>query len=614
MEFWLSMKIHNKSKGFTLAEMMIVLLILTIIFAAFAPLMTKKQKMSTRSRYQVWSWKDYTSMDAKFDPGNKDFSGQLFFGLTPESQPIIEELLTPAAKVVIRSGGVTSQDTIQRQIQFRYGRSSRDDKGKFAGTWFMDGKNVLLGGEYRFGNVKSNKIEAKNNVGIGYFSLNNIKDGKYNTALGYYTLSRNVSGSYNTAIGYMTGNMVDGKADNTFIGSNAGLSNTGNKNTMIGYNAGWKNTGSSNLFIGSYSGGGNTTTTGSGNYNVAIGYNALGKLTSGEYNVAIGYNALKNLTSGGYNVAIGANACSQVTTGSKKTCIGYNSGPKSNLTDPDISKELRIITTGSNKNRQVASFQESTSEKYLKGTTDNTQRTYIGSTPYYYGGDAVLEIHNLGTTSSGIKDILGRFSDGASNPNNTVGANTTTVINGNLIVRGQTYFTTSNMLTSWSSHDTSSSGVDRGMQRSVTCTGSAQTSYTMGSCVPLFSNTSDRRLKNIGSKNLAGLNEINKLKIYNFTFKKDEKKHPQVGVMAQDLQKVFPNSVFKGPDGYLRIRWDEMFYAAINAIKELDNKLTALVRRTTNIETQIAELENQNSQLKTEVLNLTNRVEKLKNK
>ena len=34
-------------------------------------------------------------------------------------------------------------------------------KAKFAGTLFMDGKNVLLGGEYRFGNVKSNKIEAK---------------------------------------------------------------------------------------------------------------------------------------------------------------------------------------------------------------------------------------------------------------------------------------------------------------------------------------------------------------------------------------------------------------------------------------------------------------------
>lgn len=602
------MKIYNKSKGFTLAEMMIVLLILTIIFAAFAPLMTKKQKMSTRSRYQVWSWKDYTTMDAKFDPGNKDFSGQLFFGLTPESQPIIEELLNPASKIVIRSGGVTSADTIQRQMQFRYGRNSRNDKGQFAGTWFLDGKNVLLGGEYRFGNVKSNKIEAKNNVGIGYFALNNVKDGKYNTALGYYTLPRNVSGNYNTALGYMAGKNIDGKNDNTFIGSNAGLSNTGSKNTMIGYNAGWRNTGNSNLFVGSYSGGGSTNTTGNGNYNVAIGYNALGNLTSGSYNVAVGYNALKNLTTGGYNVAIGANACSQVTTGSKKTCIGYNSGPKSNLEDPAIRKDLRLGAG----NKQIQNMSKTTSENFLNATTDDVSRTYIGSTPYYYGGDAVLEIHNPGTTSKGIKEVLGKFGDKWNN--STVGANTTTVINGNLIVRGQTYFTRSGILSAWKSYDVSSSGIERGVNISDECNNNAQKSYNMNSgCIRLFSSTtSDRRLKNIGSKNSAGLNEINKLKVFNFTFKNDDAKRPQVGVMAQDLQKVFPNSVFKGPDGYLRIRWDEMFYAAINAIKELDSKLTALVRRTTNIETQIAKLENQNSQLKAEVLSLTNRVEKLK--
>lgn len=600
------MKTYNKSKGFTLAEIMIVLLILTIVFAAFAPLMTKKQKMSTRSRYSVWSYSNYRTMDAKFDPGNNNFTGELFFGLTPESESIIQELLTPLARVVIRSGGVTSSDTIQRQIQFRYGRNSKDDKGYFAGSWFMDGRNVLLGGEYRMGNVKSTKIDAANNVGIGYQALNNIKNGKYNTALGYYALQKNVSGENNTVIGYNTGSQIDGGNENTFIGSNVGANNTGSQNTMVGYNAGWKNTGSSNLFIGTYSGGGSSTSTSSGSYNVAVGYNALGNLTSGQYNVALGYNALRRLTTGGYNVAIGTNACSQVTTGSHKTCIGYNSGPKSDLTDTDIKKDLKL----GNDDKQLSDKKGTTSEIFLNGTTDNAIRTYIGSTPYNYGGDAVLEIHNMNTTSSGIKDILGRFGDETNN--STVGSNTTTVINGNLIVRGRTYFTASGRLLDWHSYDTASSGVDRGMQRGTVC--NSRNDYSMASgCVSLFS-TSDRRLKNIGSKNNAGLNEINKLKIYNYTFKNDEKKQPKVGVMAQDLMKVFPNSVFKGPDGYLRIKWDEMFYAAINAIKELDKKITALVQRTTNIETQIAELESENTELKAEVLNLTNRVEKLKNK
>ena len=129
---------------------------------------------------------------------------------------------------------------------------------------------------------------------------------------------------------------------------------------------------------------------------------------------------------------------------------------------------------------------------------------------------------------------------------------------------------------------------------------------------PNLNTTSDRRLKNIGTRSLAGLKELNKLTVYNFTFKNDPKKAPHVGVMAQDLQKVFPNSVFQGEDGYLRIKWDEMFYATINSIKELDRKIVALVKRTTNAETQISKLERENTVLKSQVDSLTARVNKLK--
>lgn len=94
---------------------------------------------------------------------------------------------------------------------------------------------------------------------------------------------------------------------------------------------------------------------------------------------------------------------------------------------------------------------------------------------------------------------------------------------------------------------------------------------------------SDRRLKNVGEAYTAGLAELNKLDFYHYTFKKDEAKTPQVGVMAQDLQKVFPDAVKKGDDGFLRIRWDDMFYAVINAVKELDTKVKAVVEDITTI-------------------------------
>lgn len=111
---------------------------------------------------------------------------------------------------------------------------------------------------------------------------------------------------------------------------------------------------------------------------------------------------------------------------------------------------------------------------------------------------------------------------------------------------------------------------------------------------------SDKRLKNITAENTDGLDKINKIKTYNYTFKNDTQKTPRVGVMAQDLKKIFPNAVTKGQDGYLRIRKEDMFYAMINAIKELatkdnekDLKINALEKKNAELEARLEKLEKQ---------------------
>ena len=72
-------------------------------------------------------------------------------------------------------------------------------------------------------------------------------------------------------------------------------------------------------------------------------------------------------------------------------------------------------------------------------------------------------------------------------------------------------------------------------------------------------------------------------------------------VYAQDLQKVFPNAVMKGEDGFLRIRWEDMFYAMINAIRELDvrtaNDTTVLKKQNQELEKRIAKLEKRLAEL-----------------
>lgn len=597
---------RNKS-AYTIAEVMIVLLILTVIFAAFAPIITKRKLSSYKSSNAIWNkYNETKGFDAYFDPSNTKNTGTAFFGVKPDSHGAVTSTLTPLSRVVIRSGPVTSGNKLQRQIQFRFGRLSGNAAekkyGKFAGTWLMDRQNVLLGGAYPNIDNTPDNIEARDNVAIGYQSMNALKNAQGNTALGLSALSENISGKYNTAIGYNAGSTL--QADyNTYIGAGAGEKASGSRNTAVGYQAGYNNSGSVNVFVGA-----NAGRTGSGSYNVGIGYDAL-RSVSGNYNVAIGTGALKNLTTGSYNTAIGYNACSEVTTGSHKTCIGYNSGPGANTQTSYMS------ATGSWSRGQTVS-------DYLGSKTDNLERTYIGGRPYNYGGDAVMEIHNVGGTNSNL----------INNPG--VKSNTTTVINGNLIVRGRTMMTIGSKLWSFVEVDPKGSSAEHSMgyysnNNIGTILAGNQQDYTVcydtkvntglfplklkgGVC--LDSTSSDRRLKNIGTRSIAGLKELNQLKIYDYTFKNDKSKHSQIGVMAQDLQKVFPNSVFEGPDGYLRIRWDEMFFASINAIKELDRKIVSLVNRATKVETQIARLEQENISLKTQVDALSVRVEKLKNK
>ena len=125
------------------------------------------------------------------------------------------------------------------------------------------------------------------------------------------------------------------------------------------------------------------------------------------------------------------------------------------------------------------------------------------------------------------------------------------------------------------------------------------------------STASDARLKNISGNNTAGLEEINKIEVKNFTYKNDEKKTPRVGVIAQQLQKIFPNSVTKGDDGYLRIRTEEIFYAMVNSIKELCAKLQDLTAKVVGLDKRITELETQNKMLLEQNKAFEKRLEKL---
>ncbi len=102
--------------------------------------------------------------------------------------------------------------------------------------------------------------------------------------------------------------------------------------------------------------------------------------------------------------------------------------------------------------------------------------------------------------------------------------------------------------------------------------------------------------------------------VFNYTFKKDEKKTPHVGVIAQDLQKVFPDAVKKGVDGFLTIRFEDMFFAMINAIKELDTRVTTLQKENQQLTEILKQVQDDNKELKNDNKKLDARLKVLEEK
>ena len=132
------------------------------------------------------------------------------------------------------------------------------------------------------------------------------------------------------------------------------------------------------------------------------------------------------------------------------------------------------------------------------------------------------------------------------------------------------------------------------------------------SCCPDIA--SDIRLKNLETTFDDGLEAIKRLNVFNFTFKDDEEQQPQVGVIAQDLKHVFANSVFKDKRGYYQIRWDEMLYSAINAVKTLNTKIESLAARVSKDQARIATLKKDNAKLEKQVDKLADELTVLENK
>jgi len=109
----------------------------------------------------------------------------------------------------------------------------------------------------------------------------------------------------------------------------------------------------------------------------------------------------------------------------------------------------------------------------------------------------------------------------------------------------------------------------------------------------VWTNPSDSRLKNVVGPYNRGLADILQVNPILYTYKEnnalgivDPGEH--VGLIAQDVQKIFPEAVSISSDGYLRVTADSIIWASINAIKEQQLQIDDLKKQIQEIKSQIA--------------------------
>ena len=258
-----------KKSAFTLAELMVIMAVMTVVLAAVAPVFTSRY--SNFSVDTVWGNVGASNTnDIYVDAPIRSMMQETLIGITPIDMEDIRSTYQPYSKLIIRSSNKIGGTKLQKQVEFR-------QNGSNVGYLFAGNTNLLFGGKYPnlsftyvqpdTTNITVMKIGegASGNTALGTDALNALTTGMSNSAFGFYALNSLTTGNTNTAVGVRAGEKLTNAEGNTLIGYHSYDASTGNYNTIIGNNTSTKSSES--------------------NYTTAVGNNINVK---GDYNVAIG--------------------------------------------------------------------------------------------------------------------------------------------------------------------------------------------------------------------------------------------------------------------------------------------------------------------------------------
>ncbi|MCM1004402.1 MAG: tail fiber domain-containing protein [Candidatus Gastranaerophilales bacterium] len=582
----------KRLNGFSLMEMMIVLTIVAIVAAASAPMVNKKMVRAASDK-SPWIFvnesesiaynldnpngiqnRKTASIGARIAPNNEH--PRLYIDTTDSTIPHIM-FGSSGSNTMKLFAGTRNSIIISDNI-------SAD--GRFSTNSVVIGRNASGANETQViigDSASSNRVRA---VAIGH---NATINGEESVAIG--SRATVTSGAYSTVVGY---NAIVSGANTIALGSNAsanaqnaiavGAANsidnntraTGNSSIAIGTTA--RSLAQNTIAIGTQSSATTQDSVAIGNVarataknSVAIGTNAYSMKqsvaimgTSSDFSVSVGHNSVANSES---SVAIGSSA-------NAARSFGVAVGQAANAGNCSTAVGIDAKATG--QSAVALGSMTNATQPYSIAIGDNAKAEYNYAVALGRGAIAKGENQIVLGDKNSIVYIPGKL-----------------VVNGAAVLGyhdGKDVSDNDHVAVIRSRRDYKMEILERdgdGDWDAVLASG--RVSWSWADVVK-----SDRRLKNVGKSFTSGLDKLKQLEVFNYTYKEDKDKTPHVGVMAQDLQKIFPDAVRKGEDGFLRIRMEDMFYAVINAVKELDSRVSLLEqqqKRINELEKRIEALE-----------------------
>ena len=289
--------------------------------------------------------------------------------------------------------------------------------------------------------------------------------------------------------------------------------------------------------------------------NTTFGYGAGTLLSSGIDNTAIGYNALASNTTAGGNTAVGRGALATQSVGQGSTT--YNTGVG--------YQALNLNTTG----------KWNTAMGYNSGgaNLDGNYNTFIGSLAGLTSGTAVQYSTAIGYNAQ--------------------------VTASNAIVLGGT-------------------GVDA-VNVGIGTTAPTQKLHVIGNILASGTITpSDLRYKKSIKPLTNALSNVSKLNGVTYYYRTEEfseqgfNKEKQIGVIAQEIEKIYPELVTTDANGYKAVDYSKLTPILVEAIKELNSQNEQLKSKLKSLESENGVLESKVTSFEIQQQAIQKDVEELK--